>query len=434
MAVLFTYPQSHFWQKSLFNQIIVMLCVLTSIPCAQATVMEHIVLEWFNPYNFRHPNRIELLRSSGYSRQHRLIKNAYVNMPFEKKQGLSHKVKVVSIEKYRMGNSRKNNAYEPVTGIFIHQVKHLKTWHFVDQSNHITFLNATDNHPFYVKNLHAFLPIKDITPQMPLDANGQTIHLLCHGALNHCGKPYDSGRAVYVYNIEVGDRHVYRVGSEGILVHNCAAAIKKDKQLRFSDTVEDVSFYYGETSDMLVRTDSLSTEKEMERKEALAILSKSKTSSDRIEQMLAGYDNLAYGTYEEILKQRNYIEFVTTGVPYRNNNMQLFTLNMCRNRQWHFSHLPPDLRNNSLHYANAFNSGLAAARGKLGQMYIAPKSAIIDFSNNITIGEGKRFIKKCWKFFNKVIGRVYGNKPINMGNISHVGNSQSRVILNFSAG
>ena len=219
MSMFFNCVRLFYWRVFLFCCIT--LCILISISCAQAAVLEHIVFEWPNPYNINHPGRIELLREQGYSKRHRIIKNKYVSIPISNGMILSGKVKVVSIDKYKIDGSRKNNEYEPVTGLFIHQVKSVKTWRFVDEHHHAITLNATDNHPFYVKNLHAFLPIKDISSKMLLDAGSHTLHLLCHDVL-HCGKDFHSIKPVYVYNIEVGNRHVYRVGSEGVLVHNCA--------------------------------------------------------------------------------------------------------------------------------------------------------------------------------------------------------------------
>ena len=192
-----------------------------SLSFAQATLLERIVFERFNPYNCKYYDRIELLRAAGYSRHHGLIKNAYFNLPFEKDQGFAGKVKVVSIDRYKTKNNSQSDKYSPVTGIFVRWVKNVKTWRFIDEHNHITVLNATDNHPFYVKKLRAFLPIKNIIPEMSIGAGGHALHLLYDDKLND-SRSFNSGRLVRVYNIEVGNRHVYRVGSEGVLVHNCA--------------------------------------------------------------------------------------------------------------------------------------------------------------------------------------------------------------------
>ena len=221
--------------KFIWIAVLSYFCITAS--CIKAESLEHIVFEWPNPYNMQHPNRIELLRSEGYAHQHGLKKNTYYKVTRSKNKVFPKRVKVVTIDKYKTVNNRNKNQYAMVTGTFIHQSEAVKVWRFIDEHHHITILNATDNHPFYVKNLHAFLPIRDITSKMLLDAGGHTLHLLCRNRLN-CSQPFHSDKPVYVYNIEVKNRHVYRVGKENILVHNCSELITENKAKRLTTLKE----------------------------------------------------------------------------------------------------------------------------------------------------------------------------------------------------
>ena len=191
---------------------------LLNIIYVHAGIAEHIIFKCFNPYNPEHPDHIELLRPEGYAYKHGLMKNA---SHLWQGRICTARVTVTAVDKYQIIQNKQNNQYAPVTGIYIHQAKNVKTWRFIDENRHITTLNATDNHPFYVKESHRFLPIKKITQKMSLNAGRHQLHLLCDNKPG-CGKPFHSAKPVYVYNIEVKTQHVYHVGEEKILVHNCA--------------------------------------------------------------------------------------------------------------------------------------------------------------------------------------------------------------------
>ena len=112
----------------------------------------------------------------------------------------------------------------PVIGTFKRYAPVVKTYRFKDvTTGEISSINATPNHPFYVKNKGQFMPIDDIAPTDKLvNSSGQTIKLICNnGQTSYCGNLYNiDGKPVAVYNLEVYQEHVYYVGDDGILVHN----------------------------------------------------------------------------------------------------------------------------------------------------------------------------------------------------------------------
>jgi hypothetical protein len=110
----------------------------------------------------------------------------------------------------------------PAIGTFKRYAPVVNTYTFKDLSRgEISKINATPNHPFYVKNKTEFIAIEDVSPTDELvDQTGKQVRLVCHnGKSDHCGKLYNA-KPVPVYNLEVYKKHVYYVGCDGILVHN----------------------------------------------------------------------------------------------------------------------------------------------------------------------------------------------------------------------
>ena len=112
----------------------------------------------------------------------------------------------------------------PVIGTFKRYARVVNTYTFKDLSTgKISSINATPNHPFYVKNKNKFIPIENVSPTDQLiNSSGQPIKLICgKGQNSHCGRIYNiDGTPVPVYNLEIYQRHVYFVGNTAILVHN----------------------------------------------------------------------------------------------------------------------------------------------------------------------------------------------------------------------
>ena len=110
-----------------------------------------------------------------------------------------------------------------ITGTFISHTANVKKYHFKEEKTGRTVsINVTDNHRFYVKNKHTFIPIKEISPNdQMITATGNGIRLLCaKNKLHDCGQPYNAGQITTVYNVETGHQHMYFAGDTAILAHN----------------------------------------------------------------------------------------------------------------------------------------------------------------------------------------------------------------------
>ena len=201
---------------------------------------KEIDITWPNPFNPQVPNSAKLLRPFRFIKTHHLAVGqlAMLNMVGI---GIPNQGTMVTAIKALPAQlvQQLHTGTQPVIGYFKHYVNDVRTYRFRDKDNHIFSIHATPNHPFWIKNLHIFSPITDITSAMALvGADNQTIHLICHHNQLHCGKPYWKGHIFIVYNIEVYHQHVYRVGSHSILVHNKPGlqnAINKISQLDTDD-------------------------------------------------------------------------------------------------------------------------------------------------------------------------------------------------------
>ena len=196
---------------------------------APATQWEEIHILWYNRFNPKKPDKAILLRQKNYAYKHGLIPDHY-NNTWTGIRGLN--IKKVFISSVKPLSAVRNLALQQtgknsnrVTGIYIHDSNNVKTWKFVNRKGSITTINATPNHPFYVKNIGEFLPLQQITPGMELtDDHQHTLHLICASKKHKkCGYPYNVNKISTVYNIEVNQQHQYFVSGQHILVHNCSS-------------------------------------------------------------------------------------------------------------------------------------------------------------------------------------------------------------------
>jgi len=115
----------------------------------------------------------------------------------------------------------------PVIGKFKRYASDVRTYRFKDTEGHIETINATPNHPFYVQNKQAFIPISEVsaTDQLLMES-GKQVHLICESEKKKaCGQQYNhNSKPVVVYNLEVYRKHTYYVGQKKILVHNVYGA------------------------------------------------------------------------------------------------------------------------------------------------------------------------------------------------------------------
>ncbi len=125
---------------------------------------------------------------------------------------------------------KKEDGKSMVTGKFVRYTDDVRVYRFINDDGTSEVINATPNHPFYVLNKKAFVPIGDISAQDTLiSQTGKKVKLFCQNEkVSKCGTPYNSTRPVKVYNLEVENTNVYYVGKQtNILVHNtCEAGLR----------------------------------------------------------------------------------------------------------------------------------------------------------------------------------------------------------------
>ena len=334
--------------------------------CARRVSLEHIAFKGND--SCHRSDSIDLLRPIGYANLHGLRVDSVIKMNPWSNRVFTGRVKSITTDKYKVIRNRRESRYAPVTGIFVHRVKNVKTWYFVDEKQHITTLNATDNHPFYIRNLHAFLPVKEITPEMLLYAGGRNLHLLCHGKPGHCGRPFHSGRAVYVYNVEVKKRHIYYVGKENVLVHNCAANIKvvsdiADTQLSMPDT---------------------------------EIKPQKKITFD-VEAHEHEYTPDFLSNLEIVLK-----------VSHRYEQGKLFTITI-KNGTWHFYNPPEDLSQNWQRYYRSVVRDLKKINIKTEYNFFAAEIVEVDFGRYVSQSDFDDYFKTNACHFFQATLQAFGN-------------------------
>ena len=190
-----------------------------NVPISTKT-WEEIGIKWDNGYG-------KLLRPISYAEKHGLTAGEcrYFNLT---EFGVPHAKITITYTKplLKWQVHQLLHDKQPVIGIYIHQTKDVRTYRFTDKHGHISTLNVTPNHPFYVKSLHAYLPISHITNTMSLDGvQHQSLYLLCLRH-QHCGVIYEPNKFKTVYNLEVAQQHFFRVGVDEIRVHNSTTGIR----------------------------------------------------------------------------------------------------------------------------------------------------------------------------------------------------------------
>jgi len=172
-----------------------------------AKTWEEINIAWRNPYSKNQPDTAKLLRPINYAKIHGLRLHGHIHMNLAE-LGVPNKhvwitaIKPLAIrEVYHLNHLPRSE--KPVIGLYIHQTKNIHTYTFIDEKKQVSKIHATPNHRFYVKSLHRFLPITDISSSMVLlGKNNQTVRLLClKNKSIHCGMPYRKGKITTVYNI-----------------------------------------------------------------------------------------------------------------------------------------------------------------------------------------------------------------------------------------
>ena len=117
-----------------------------------------------------------------------------------------------------------------VTGKFIRYTREVNRYIIKDkQTNAISVINATPNHPFYVINKHKFIPISKISLSDSLVTLSNHPAYLMFSSSNDFSPKTGSkkNKLTHVYNIEIEKKHIYFISKLNILVHNPCESLKK---------------------------------------------------------------------------------------------------------------------------------------------------------------------------------------------------------------
>ena len=195
-----------------------------------AKTWEEVDISWKNPLNHKIPNTARLLRPIAYAHQRGLLVGGHVHMKLGEFGVPNANITVTNVKPLSLQTVNKIHHLpkqeKPIIGVYIHQTNDVRTYYFKDKQGHISIIHATPIHPFYVTNLHIYLPISQVNNTMQLAGNNnEIIHLVCpKDKQQRCGTLYHQGKITSVYNIEVYQKHFYRVGYDNIKVHNATGA------------------------------------------------------------------------------------------------------------------------------------------------------------------------------------------------------------------
>ena len=119
---------------------------------------------------------------------------------------------------------RVKNGNSIVSGVFIRHTTDVRKYGFMREGNtEITYINATKNHPFYVRNRGGFIPVGTISAaDLLMNEDGKPFLLQSRNDLKEDRK-LNTHIPRIVYNIELHSKHTYFVGKQKIFVHNSCA-------------------------------------------------------------------------------------------------------------------------------------------------------------------------------------------------------------------
>ena len=123
-----------------------------------------------------------------------------------------------------------NKQTKKVTGQFERHTVNVKKYTFRNiKTGKTIIVNATPEHPVYVKNRAVFVPMDLLlATDHLLNSAGQEIRLICQrGKIQHCGASLHNNTPLIVYNLEIDHNHTYFVSDIRLLVHNICELAKK---------------------------------------------------------------------------------------------------------------------------------------------------------------------------------------------------------------
>ena len=140
---------------------------------------------------------------------------------------------ITAIYPIKSGNQQHfshNGQTKIVTGQFERHTVNVKKYTFINiETGKTITVNATPEHPVYVKNRAAFVPMDLLlTTDYLLNSAGHEIRLICpKNRIQHCGISLNNNIPLPVYNLEIDHNHTYFVSDIRLLVHNICELAKK---------------------------------------------------------------------------------------------------------------------------------------------------------------------------------------------------------------
>ncbi|WP_116964002.1 scabin-related ADP-ribosyltransferase [Fastidiosibacter lacustris] len=201
----------------------------------------------------KYPAEIKLLRPITWLKEQGMDKlGNQVNLSIPEFGVDRVEVKVTEINPTSIDTSsldwQKQNS-RPVISTFKRYAEDVRTYKFKDDQGNIEKINATPNHPFYVKNKGKFIEIDKVLSSDKLVRQlGKAVSLVCPvGKTVSCGEQYNKdGKPVVVYNMEVYREHVYFAGEGSVLVHNVCGELMSDGERGFFAQEILKSKYYND--------------------------------------------------------------------------------------------------------------------------------------------------------------------------------------------
>ena len=192
----------------------------------------------------RYPGSIELLRPIHWLAQHQMnkvgnrVKLSIPEFGIHRLAAIVTAIKPTRLDTRAMDGS--TQASRPVIGKFMRYAPIVKSYHFNDLvTGQVSVIHATPNHPFYVKNRKAFVPINKVSTNDDLvNQQGHTLRLICPANKTvHCGQRYNP-QPMPVYNLEVYQQHHYFVGNDEVLVHNVYTCLECGKEFTWRSELD----------------------------------------------------------------------------------------------------------------------------------------------------------------------------------------------------
>lgn len=207
---------------------------------------QQVELKYLDVINGKeYPAEIRLLRPVDWLEENNMDQaGSMVNLSLEEFGIVNVNAEVMAIKPAALDISTVDWAKSkarPVIGTFKRYAEDVRTYTFKDEHGNIDKINATPNHPFYVRNKDDFIAIDDISVSDELVTNlGKEVRLVCPIGKNAgCGEQYNKdGKPVLVYNLEVYQQHIYYVGN-GVLVHNACTGRNIAGEEIDSDVIAD---------------------------------------------------------------------------------------------------------------------------------------------------------------------------------------------------